>query len=168
MSINRITLLGNVGKIETRFTAGGDPVVNLSLAVSETWKDKQSGEKKEKTTWVRCVLFGFPAKFAADYVSVGNKLYLEGKWTNREWANSEGIKQYSTECVIDGFGKIEQLTPKSDNATQPYQPAQNIPNQAQTVQHAPQQTQTGQGFYQPQQSENNAEPFEPDQDIPFN
>lgn len=133
MSINKIILIGNVGTIETRHTSAGDPIVNLSLACSESWKDKNTGQKQEKTTWVRCVLFGFPAKITSEYAGKGSKLYLEGKWVNREW-EKEGVKQYSTECHIDGFnGKVELLTPKSAGQNKPsgapaQQQATTIPN----------------------------------------
>lgn len=117
--INQMTVLGNVGNIETRYTADGKAIVNLSIAVSESWKDKNSGQKQEKTEWIRCVIFGKPAEIIGQYVNKGNKLYLQGKLQTRKWQNKEGQDQYTTEMIVDGFnGKFELLTPKQDNATQ--------------------------------------------------
>lgn len=105
--VNKVILVGNVGKIETRYTQDGKPITNLSLATSETWKDKQ-GQKQEKTEWHNCALFGGVAGVAETYVKKGSKLYLEGKLQTREW-EKDGVKRYSTEVVIDGFNGVMQM-----------------------------------------------------------
>ena len=104
-SVNRVILLGNVGKDpEIRRMTSGDPVVTLSLATSDTWKDKSSGERKEKTEWTRCVIFNENlAKIAEQYVKKGSKIYIEGSLQTRKWTDKNGADQYSTEVVLQRF-----------------------------------------------------------------
>lgn len=104
-SVNKAIILGNVGKDpEVRSLTNGDPVCNLSVATSETWKDKQTGEKKERTEWHRINLFGPLAKIAGDYVRKGSKVYIEGQIQTRKWQDQSGQDKYSTEIVVNGFG----------------------------------------------------------------
>ncbi len=105
-SVNKVILVGNLGKDpEVRHTQDGRPIVNLSLATSENWKDKQSGERRERTEWHRVVIFNENlAKVAEQYLKKGAKVYLEGQLQTRKWQDKEsGADRYSTEVVLQGF-----------------------------------------------------------------
>lgn len=104
-SVNKVILVGNVGKDpEIRRTQDGRPIANLSLATSETWRDKQTGERKEKTEWHRVVIFSEPlCKVVEQYVKKGSKLYIEGALQTRKWTDQSGAEKYSTEVVLQGF-----------------------------------------------------------------
>src|SRR5512134_2028556 len=100
-SVNKVILLGNLGRDpETRYTTGGDAVTNLSIATSEQWKDK-SGEKQEKTEWHRVVLFGRQAEVAGEYLKKGRSVYIEGRLQTRKYTDKDGVEKYSTEIVAD-------------------------------------------------------------------
>lgn len=105
-SVNKVILIGNVGKDpEVRRTQDGRPIVNLSIATSESWRDKSSGERKEKTEWHRVVIFSEGlCRIAEQYVKKGSKVYLEGQLQTRKWADKDGVEKYSTEVVLQGFG----------------------------------------------------------------
>ena len=104
-SVNKVILVGNVGKDpEIRRTQDGRPIANLSLATSETWRDKSTGERKEKTEWHRVVIFSEPlCKVVEQYVKKGSKLYIEGALQTRKWTDQSGAEKYSTEVVLQGF-----------------------------------------------------------------
>ena len=104
-SVNKVILVGNLGKDpEVRRMTSGDPVVNLSLATSESWKDKASGERKEKTEWHRVVIFNKNlAEVAEKYLRKGSKVYVEGQLQTRKWTDKEGQERYSTEVVLSQF-----------------------------------------------------------------
>ncbi len=104
-SVNKVILVGNVGKDpEIRRTQDGRPIANLSIATSDTWRDKQTGERKEKTEWHRVVVFSEPlCKIIEQYVKKGAKLYIEGALQTRKWTDQSGAEKYSTEVVIQGF-----------------------------------------------------------------
>ncbi len=104
-SVNKVILVGNVGKDpEIRRTQDGRPIANLTLATSETWRDKNSGEKKEKTEWHRVVIFSEGlCKVVEQYVKKGAKLYIEGQLQTRKWQDKDGVEKYSTEVVLQGF-----------------------------------------------------------------
>jgi single-strand DNA-binding protein len=104
-SVNKVILVGNVGKDpEIRRTQDGRPIANLSLATSETWRDKNSGERKEKTEWHRVVVFNEGlCKVVEQYVKKGAKLYIEGQLQTRKWQDKDGAEKYSTEVVLQGF-----------------------------------------------------------------
>ncbi len=104
-SVNKVILVGNLGRDpETRRLANGDPVVNLRIATSETWRDKQSGERREKTEWHSVVIFNENlAKVAEQYLRKGSKVYVEGQLQTREWQDKDGQKRYSTEVVLQRF-----------------------------------------------------------------
>lgn len=111
-SVNKVILVGNVGKDpEIRRTQDGRPIANLSLATSETWRDKATGERKEKTEWHRVVIFSEPlCKVVEQYVRKGSKLYVEGALQTRKWTDQSGAEKYSTEVVIQGFnGSLTML-----------------------------------------------------------
>ncbi|MEZ5900336.1 MAG: single-stranded DNA-binding protein [Hyphomicrobiaceae bacterium] len=111
-SVNKVILVGNVGKDpEIRRTQDGRPIANLSLATSETWRDKNTGERKEKTEWHRVVIFSEPlCKVVEQYVRKGSKLYIEGALQTRKWTDQSGVEKYSTEVVLQGFnGSLTML-----------------------------------------------------------
>jgi single-strand DNA-binding protein len=103
--VNKVILVGNLGADpEVRQLPSGDPVVNLRVATSESWRDKNSGERKEKTEWHRVVIFNENiAKVAEKYLHKGSKVYLEGQLQTRKWTNKDGQDQYSTEVVLQRF-----------------------------------------------------------------
>ncbi len=104
-SVNKVILVGNLGKDpEVRRLQNGNPVVNLSVATSESWRDKTTGERKEKTEWHRVVIFSEGlAKVAEQYLKKGAKVYLEGQLQTRKYTDKDGIEKYSTEIVLQGF-----------------------------------------------------------------
>ena len=104
-SVNKVILVGNLGKDpEVRRLQNGNPVVNLSVATSENWRDKATGERKEKTEWHRVVIFSEGlAKVAEQYLKKGAKVYIEGALQTRKWTDQSGVEKYSTEVVLQGF-----------------------------------------------------------------
>jgi single-strand DNA-binding protein len=111
-SVNKVILVGNLGKDpEVRRLTSGDPVVNLSIATSESWRDKASGEKKEKTEWHRVVIFNKNlADVAEKYLKKGAKVYIEGQLQTRKWTDKDGAEKYSTEVVLQNFrGELTML-----------------------------------------------------------
>lgn len=104
-SLNKVTLIGNLGKDpEMRTTQGGQPIANFSVATSDVWKDKNSGERKERTEWHRVVIFNeHLAKIAQQYLRKGSKVYLEGQLATRKW-EKDGVEKYTTEVVLPRFG----------------------------------------------------------------
>src|SRR3989440_9063148 len=104
-SVNKVILVGNLGKDpEIRRTQDGRPIANLSIATSENWRDKTTGERKEKTEWHRVVIFNEGlCKVAEQYLKKGAKVYLEGQLQTRKWTDQSGVEKYSTEVVLQGF-----------------------------------------------------------------
>ena len=104
-SVNKVILVGNLGKDpEIRRTQDGRPIANLSIATSETWRDKATGERKEKTEWHRVVIFNEGlCKIAEQYLKKGAKVYIEGALQTRKWTDQAGVEKYSTEVVLQGF-----------------------------------------------------------------
>jgi single-strand DNA-binding protein len=118
-SVNKVILVGNLGKDpEVRRMTSGDPVVNLSLATSESWRDKASGERKEKTEWHRVVIFNKNlADVAEKYLRKGSKVYVEGQLQTRKWTDKDGAEKYSTEVVLQNFrGELTMLDGKGDGS----------------------------------------------------
>jgi len=116
-SVNKVILVGNLGKDpEVRRMQSGDPVVNLSLATSESWRDKASGERKEKTEWHRVVIFNKNlAEIAEKYLRKGAKVYVEGALQTRKWTDKDGQEKYSTEIVLQNFrGELTMLDSKGE------------------------------------------------------
>ena len=109
-SVNKVIIIGNLGADpEVRRTQDGRPIVNLRVATSETWRDKSTGERREKTEWHRVVIFNEGlAKVAEQYLKKGSKVYLEGALQTRKWQDKDGNDRYSTEVVLQGFNS--QLT----------------------------------------------------------
>lgn len=117
-SLNKVTLIGNIGKVpEFRATANGKEIASFSLACGERWKDKASGEYKEKTEWVNIVIFNEQlVNIIKLYAKKGNKLYVEGALQTRKWTDKDGVDRYVTEVVLQAFnGKIVLLDGKIDN-----------------------------------------------------
>jgi single-strand DNA-binding protein len=111
-SVNKVILVGNLGRDpEVRRMTSGEPVVNLSVATSESWRDKASGERKERTEWHRVVIFNENlAKVAEQYLRKGSKVYLEGQLSTRKWTDKDGAEKYSTEVVLNRFrGELVML-----------------------------------------------------------
>jgi single-strand DNA-binding protein len=111
-SINKVTLIGNLGRDpEVRFSQTGDKIANISIATSETWNDKASGERKEKTEWHRVVIFNkFLADIAEKYLKKGSKVYVEGALQTRKWTDNAGIEKYTTEVVLGNYkGELTML-----------------------------------------------------------
>ena len=109
-SVNKVILVGNLGKDpDMRRTQDGRPIANLSVATSESWRDKSTGERKEKSEWHRVVIFSEPlCKVAEQYLKKGSKVYIEGALQTRKWTDKDGVEKYSTEIVLQGFNS--QLT----------------------------------------------------------
>src|SRR3979409_1560573 len=117
-SVNKVVLVGNLGRDpEVRRLASGDPVVNLSVATSESWRDKASGERKERTEWHRVVIFNENlAKVAEQYLHKGSKVYLEGHLQTRKYTDKDGAEKDSTEIVLQRFrGELVMLDSRGDS-----------------------------------------------------
>jgi single-strand DNA-binding protein len=123
-SLNEATLIGHVGKdVEVKHMQDGRAVANLSLATTETWKDKQTGEKKERTEWHRIVIFNEGlAKVAEAYVKKGSKIFIRGAIQTRKWQDKDGADRYSTEIVLQQF-RGELILLDSKPAPQEKEPA---------------------------------------------
>jgi single-strand DNA-binding protein len=116
-SVNKVILVGNLGKDpEVRSMTSGDKIVSFSLATSESWKDKASGERKEKTEWHKVVIFNDAlGKVAESFLRKGSKVYLEGSLQTRKWTNKEGQEQYTTEVVLQRFqGALTMLDGRNE------------------------------------------------------
>jgi single-strand DNA-binding protein len=125
-SVNKVVLIGNLGRDpEVRRLSSGDPVVNLSVATSESWRDKATGERKERTEWHRVVIFNENlAKVAEQYLRKGSKVYLEGQLQTRKYTDKDGVEKYSTEVVLQRFrGELVMLDSRSDNGADRDRPA---------------------------------------------
>ena len=100
--VNKVIIVGNLGKDpETRYMPSGSAVTNLSVATSETWKDKQTGEQKERTEWHKVAMFNRLAEIAAEYLRKGSQVYIEGKLRTRKWQDRDGNDRWTTEIVAD-------------------------------------------------------------------
>jgi len=139
-SVNKVILIGNLGKDpEIRRTNDGKPIANLSIATSESWRDKSTGDRKEKTEWHRVVIFSEPlCKIAEQYLKKGSKVYIEGSLQTRKWTDQSGVEKYSTEVVLQGFnGTLTMLDGKSD-AEQPRPTSQRAPGRPDPITSGPQ------------------------------
>jgi len=178
--VNKVILVGTCGQDpEVRYLPNGNAVTNLSLATSEQWTDKQSGQKVERTEWHRVSMFGKVAEIAGEYLRKGSQVYIEGKLQTREW-EKDGIKRYTTEIVVDMQGTMQLLGGRpqqgeqgqgGNNYQQPA-PRQQAPRPQQSApqqQYAPQQSAPQQSRPAPQQAAPQPAPdFDSfDDDIPF-
>jgi single-strand DNA-binding protein len=119
--LNKVELIGNLGgDPDIRRMQDGRPVANFSVATSESWRDKTTGERKEKTEWHRVVIFSEGlAKVAEQYLKKGSKVYVEGALQTRKWTDQQGIERYSTEVVLQGFGAKLIMLDRADRAPPP-------------------------------------------------
>jgi single-strand DNA-binding protein len=134
MSINKVILVGNVGQDpEIRSTQDGREIANFSLATSENWKDKTTGERKDKTEWHRVVIFSQGlVGIVKNYVKKGSKIYIEGQLQTRKWTDNQGIEKYTTEVVLQNYNSSLQLldSRRDGSASDPYSSNQsNSPSQ---------------------------------------
>ena len=121
--INKVILVGNLGKDpEVRYMPNGNAVANITLATSESWKDKQSGEQKEQTEWHRVVFYQRLAEIVGEYLKKGSKVYIEGKLRTRKWQDKDGQDKYMTEIIADEMQMLDSRggasgndMPKADN-----------------------------------------------------
>ncbi|MEQ9888878.1 single-stranded DNA-binding protein [Pectobacterium zantedeschiae] len=134
--VNKVILVGNLGQDpEVRYMPNGGAVANITLATSESWRDKQTGEQKEKTEWHRVVLFGKLAEVAGEYLRKGAQVYIEGKLATRKWTDQAGVERYTTEIHVNVGGTMQMLGGKPDdgqqgNQRQPKTHQQNTPTQS--------------------------------------
>lgn len=163
--INKVILVGNLGQDpEVKFMPSGSAVANLTLATSESWNDKATGEKREKTEWHRVAIFGKLAEIAGEYLRKGSQIYIEGQLQTRKWQDQNGQDRYTTEVVVQGFnGVMQMLGGKSEGqGQQSHQSGWGQPQQPH--QQAPQQRAPQQRAAHPQYNE---PPIDADSDIPF-
>jgi len=174
--VNKVILVGNLGKDpDVRYTPDGKAITNITLATSETWKDKNTGQKQEKTEWHRIVFFGGLANIAGEYLKKGSKVYIEGKLQTRKWQDQSGQDRWTTEIVVDFGGTMQMLDSRTGGDTAFAQQGGNNQNfqqnpspQQQAPQQAPQQN-SQQNQTPQQQPAPVSQPFEEefDDDIPF-
>lgn len=136
--INKVILVGNLGADpEVRYMPNGGAVATITIATSEAWRDKQTGEPREKTEWHRVVIFGKLAEIAGEYLRKGSQVYIEGQLQTRKWQDQHGVDRYSTEVVVQGFnGVMQMLGGRNDQGGQQQQyrkpgarqPGPNEPN----------------------------------------
>jgi single-strand DNA-binding protein len=125
-SVNKVILVGNLGRDpEVRTMQDGNPVVNLSIATSENWRDKNTGERREKTEWHRVVIFNDKlAEVVQKYLRKGSKVYLEGQLQTRKWTDQSGVEKYSTEVVLQRYrGELTMLDGRNDSGGGAYESA---------------------------------------------
>ncbi len=175
--INKVIIVGNLGgDPEIRYMPSGGAVANITVATSESWKDKATGEQKEKTEWHRVAIFGKLAEVAGEYLRKGSQVYIEGQLQTRKWQDQNGQDRYTTEVVVQGFNGVMQMLGGTANSGAGSQ--QGAPQQQQQ-QRQPQQRQPQQHQHQQQQARQQRAPAqaaypqydEPpmdfDDDIPF-
>ncbi len=123
-SVNKVILIGNLGRDpEVRRLNSGEPVVNLRIATSESWRDKQSGERKERTEWHNVVIFNEQlAKVAEQYLKKGSTVYIEGQLQTRKWTDQQGVEKYTTEVVLQRYrGEMTMLGGRGDGGGRSYE-----------------------------------------------
>ena len=123
-SVNKVILIGNLGRDpEVRHTQAGDPIVHLNLATSESWKDRESGERRERTEWHRVVIFNeHLGRIAEQYLKKGSKVYLEGQLQTRKWTDQSGVDKWTTEIVLQRYrGELTMLDGRRGGGDRPYE-----------------------------------------------
>lgn len=163
--VNKVIIVGTLGNDpEVKYSASGSAIANLSIATSEQWRDKQTGEKKEQTEWHRVVIFGKLAEVAGEYLRKGSQVYIEGQLRTRKWADNNGVDRYTTEIVIPQMGGVMQmLGGKRDDAGQQQQRQQSGQQPGQQ----PQRQQQQQSKKQQSPQGGNEPPIDFDDSIPF-
>lgn len=142
--VNKVILLGNVGtNPEKKVLPSGNPVTTLSLATTESWKDKQTGERQDKTEWHRVVCFNKLAEIAGDYIRKGSKIYVEGSIRTRKWQDQQGQDRYSTEIIANDIQMLDSKAASTANGYEDIMPmgdsafASQAPMKSATSQPAP-------------------------------
>ena len=177
--VNKVILIGNLGQDpEVRYMPSGGAVTNITLATSESWRDKQTGEQKERTEWHRVVFMGKIAEIAGEYLKKGSQVYVEGKLQTRKWQDQSGVERYTTEVLVDSFNGVLQMLGnrqqnQGGNGGQNQQPqgGQNQQPQGGQNNQRPAQNQQPQGGnggqnQQPQGGQNNQRPAQQPQSAP--
>lgn len=158
--VNKVILVGNLGQDpEVRYLPNGGAVANITLATSESWRDKQTGEMKEQTEWHRVVLFGKLAEVANEYLRKGSQVYIEGQLRTRKWTDQSGVEKYTTEIVVNVGGVMQMLGGRQNGGAPAGGGQQQTGNQ-----------QNGGQTRQPQRSapaQHSEPPMNFDDDIPF-
>ncbi|EOX3349306.1 single-stranded DNA-binding protein [Vibrio cholerae] len=172
--VNKVILIGNLGQDpEVRYMPSGGAVANITIATSETWRDKATGEQKEKTEWHRVTLYGKLAEVAGEYLRKGSQVYIEGQLQTRKWQDQNGQDRYSTDIVVQGYnGIMQMLGGRTQQGGMPAQGGMNASAQQGSwgqpqqpaKQHQPMQQSAPQQYSQPQYNE---PPMDFDDDIPF-
>ncbi|MFM1704695.1 single-stranded DNA-binding protein [Aeromonas salmonicida] len=149
--INKVILIGNLGQDpEVRYMPGGNAVTSITLATSDTWRDKQTGEQRERTEWHRVVFMGVLAEVAGKHLKKGSQVYVEGKLQTRKWQDQSGQERYTTEVLVDSFTGVMQMLGGNGGGKQQGTSNQPRPNP------------------QPAQAPaNNEPPIDYDDDLPF-
>ncbi|GEK11904.1 single-stranded DNA-binding protein [Pseudoalteromonas sp. McH1-7] len=169
--VNKVILVGNLGQDpEVRYMPNGNGVANISIATTDSWKDKNTGQLQERTEWHRVVLFGKLAEVAGEYLRKGSQVYIEGRLQTRKWTDQSGQEKYTTEIVVDMGGQMQMLGGRGEQQGQgggQYQGGQQQQNnygqqsynQAPQQQYAQPQQQSNQqqGGFAPQQSQQNTQ-----------
>ena len=174
--VNKVILVGNLGQDpEVRYMPNGNGVANISIATTDSWKDKNTGQMQERTEWHRVVLFGKLAEVAGEYLRKGSQVYIEGRLQTRKWTDQSGQEKFTTEIVVDMGGQMQMLGGGQGGGYQGGQ-QQGGGYQGGQQQSAPQQSQQGGGYQGGQQQSapvqsnnpiNNEPPIDFDDDIPF-
>ena len=164
--VNKVILVGNLGQDpEVRYMPNGNGVANISIATTDSWKDKNTGQLQERTEWHRVVLFGKLAEVAGEYLRKGSQVYIEGRLQTRKWTDQSGQDKYTTEIVVDMGGQMQMLGGRGEQQGRQFSRPQ--PQQA--------QQQNNQGGFASQQAQQQAQqngsptppPIDFDDDIPF-
>jgi len=168
--INKVILVGNLGKDpEAKFMPNGNAVTNITVATSESWKDKQTGQQQERTEWHRVVFFNRLAEIASEYLKKGSKVYIEGSLRTRKWQGQDGQDRYTTEIVASEMQMLDSRGGSSDydNSSAPMQsaPSQSTPPQSAPMQQGQQSQPTNQPQGAQAASDSGFDSF--DDDIPF-
>lgn len=158
-SVNKAVLVGNAGKDpEMRYTQNGGAVANFSIATTESWKNKQTGEYENKSEWHNIVVFGKFAELVGQYIKKGNKVYIEGKLQTSTWDDASGVKKYKTEIIASEVQLLDKQESQGQQQSAPQQPQQQYqapqqqapqyqqPQQAPAPQYQPQQPPAPQGY----------------------
>ena len=144
--VNKVILIGNLGNDpDMRYMPNGEPVANISIATSETWNDKNTGEKRERTEWHRVVAYRKTAEIIGQYTRKGSKLYVEGKLQTRKWTDNNGVDRYTTEIIADSVQLLDSRRDDQDG----------------------QQGYQQQGYQQQQRQQHNPPPQQDFDDVPF-
>ncbi|WZL14780.1 single-stranded DNA-binding protein [Vibrio phage vB_VpaM_XM1] len=159
--INKAILVGNLGQDpDVRYMPNGSAVANITIATSDSWRDKATGEQREKTEWHRVVLFGKLAEVAGQYLKKGSQVYIEGQLQTRKWQDQSGQDRCSTEVIVQVFNGVMQMLGGRPQGQNPHQGGWGQPQQ-------PQQSQQRQQMQQQPQQQYNEPPMDFDDDIPF-